>query len=131
MEGLEGYARKNVKGKPIYLQKEQAEIILAQFQETAEYRHWRLLAVAIMPNHFHIVVGVQGDPDANTLLRDFKSYASRALNRRWGKPDSETWWTESGSRRKLPNEEAVRQAIEYVRNQPNALLVRIAGERGA
>jgi|SRR6516165_9546358 len=130
MEGLEGYARKNLKGKPIYLHKEQAEIILAQLQETAEYRKWDLLAVAIMANHFHIVVRVKGDPDPNTLLRDFKSYASRALNRKWGKPESETWWTESGSKRKLPNEEAVRQAIEYVRNQQSALLVWIAGERG-
>ena len=68
MEGLEGYARKNLKGKPIYLQKEQAEIILAQFQETAEYRKWQLLAVAIMPNHFHIVVRVEGDPDGHSSV---------------------------------------------------------------
>jgi hypothetical protein len=54
-----------------------------------------------MNNHFHIVAGVLGDPDPHDLMRDFKSYASRRLNRNWAKPESGTWWTESGSVRKL------------------------------
>ncbi len=33
-----------------------------------------------MANHVHIVVGVLNDPDPDTILRDFKSYASRKLN---------------------------------------------------
>jgi hypothetical protein len=52
-----------------------------------------------------------------------QSYGSRTLNRHWAKPASGTWWTQSGSTRKLPNESAVRAAIEYLRNQPHALLV--------
>ena len=87
-----------------------------------------------MRNHAHLVVGVPGDPDPANLLRDFKSYASRPLTRRRGKPRSGTWWTKSGSRRKLPDAAAVGRAIEYVRTQPNALGVYIndlLGERGA
>jgi REP element-mobilizing transposase RayT len=99
---------------------------MAQFHETSAFRKWSNLAVAIMPNHFHIVVGVQGDPDPSNVLRDFKSYGSRVLNRRWGKPKSGTWWTESGSKRKLRDDSAVRMAIGYVRDQPNPLLVWLA-----
>ena len=44
-------------------------------------RRQRLLAVAIMANHIHVVVGVPGDPEPDTLLRDFKSYASLCLNK--------------------------------------------------
>src|SRR5262245_13765258 len=123
MPGLVASSRATLKCSPILLVLEQAEVLLAQFQETAAYREWQLLAVAIMANHFHIVVGVPGDPDPADLLGDFKSYGSRTLNRRWSKPASGTWWTESGSRRKLPDEAAVLAAIRYVREEPSPLVV--------
>ena len=81
-----------------------------------------------MRNHIHLVVGVPDDPDPATLLRDFKAYASRALNRRWGKPTSGTWWTQSGSRRVLRGEPAVVAATEYVRSQRGAVVTWIAEE---
>jgi hypothetical protein len=59
----------------------------------------------------------------NDISRDFKSYASRGLNKRWAKPASDTWWTTGGSKRKLPDEQAVLAAIEYVKNQYNPLVV--------
>jgi len=138
MPGLESYARQTLIGGPIRLTPEQAAAVLAQFRETAAYRGWSLLSAAVMANHFHIVVGVPGDPDPADLLRDFKSYASRTLNRRWPKPPGGTWWTESGSRRKKTGEEVIRVAVEYVHKQPYALAVWTAepylsalGERGA
>jgi REP element-mobilizing transposase RayT len=123
---LRDFMVQSLKGDPTYLTPAQAEVLLAQFQETARFRGWQLLAVAIMANHVHIVVGVAGDPDPETLLRDFKSYGSRALNRRWGKPASGTWWTESGSRRKKAAEAALREAIRYVREQEYPLLTWVA-----
>jgi REP element-mobilizing transposase RayT len=113
----------NLKCEPIYLVRHQAEAMLEQFQETAQHRNWLLIAAAIMCNHAHLVVGVQGDPAPADVLRDFKSYASRRLNESWPKPVSGTWWTESGSKRKLPCDDAVVAAVHYVRNQPNPLVV--------
>jgi REP element-mobilizing transposase RayT len=129
---LQNAAHQLLKGTPIYLGQEQADTLRPQFQETAAYRGWLLVALAIMAGHVHLVVGVAGDPDPSKMLQDFKSYGSRALNRRWAKPLSGTWWTESGSTRKLHDETAVGSAVQYVRNQPNALVVWIAegGERG-
>jgi REP element-mobilizing transposase RayT len=126
MPGLVAGARANLRGPAVLLALEQAQALVVQFRETAVYRGWQLLAVAVMANHFHLVVGVAGDPDPANLLRDFKSYGSRALNRRWPKPASGTWWTESGSRRKLPNEAAVLAAIQYVKNQPACLALWVA-----
>jgi REP element-mobilizing transposase RayT len=124
MPGLQRSALEHMKGPPIYLDLEKAEILLTQFQETASYRGWTLRAVAIMANHFHMVVQVPDDPDARKILADFKAYASRVLNRRYGKPSSETWWTTNGSKRKLRNDEALAAAIHYVLyKQPNPLLV--------
>jgi REP element-mobilizing transposase RayT len=126
LPGLARSARSLLKSPPIRLTLPQAEVILAQFHETAQHRGWTLLAVAIMRTHIHIVIGVPGDPDPDTILRDFKSYASRALNRSWTKPASGTWWTESGSKRKLPDEPAVLAAVRYVAHQPAPLLIWIA-----
>src|SRR5262245_2848458 len=76
-----------------------------------------------MFNHFHIVVGVIDDPQPSKLLGDFKSWATRTLSKHFGAPPSKTWWTERGSKRKLPNEEAISAAIRYVLyDQPNPLV---------
>ncbi|MBW3597099.1 MAG: transposase [Planctomycetes bacterium] len=123
MPGLRRFAVQKLRGPPVRFVKGQAEVLLGQFQETAAHRGWMLLAVAIMSNHVHLVVGVPGDPDPETLLRDFKSYGSRALNRRWSKPVSDTWWTESGSKRKLANEAAILAAVRYVIEQEFPLVL--------
>src|SRR5262249_48829249 len=121
--GLWLAAQAQVVGPAVYLSPNHAAEILGQFQETARYRGWELLAVAIMVNHVRLVVGVPGDLPPETLLRDLKSYASRKLNKRCERPASGTWWTESGSRRKLPTEEAVMAAVAYVGNQEYPLVV--------
>ena len=114
-------------GPSVYLSAEQAAVALTQFHETATYRGWFLHAAAVMRNHVHLVVGVPGDPEPETLLRDFKSYASRAINTRWPKPASGTWWTASGSTRKLSD---VPAAVQYVRDQEYPLVVWVADDLG-
>jgi len=135
MPELQQAAMSKLQGPPIRLNCQQADTVLRQFRETAEHRGWQLLAAAVMGNHFHVVLGVSGDPDPHLLLRDLKSYASRRLNQSWTKPPSGTWWTESGSVRKLPTESAVLAAIDYVRRQQNPLALwppaDPTGERGA
>ena len=120
---LEVAMRSRMKGQPVRLLPAQADAIEQQFQETAAFRGWRLAAGAVMANHVHLVVGVPGDPEPETLLHAFKSYGSRVLNRRWSKPPNGTWWTESGSRRKLPDAAAIHSAVRYVRDQQHALRI--------
>jgi REP element-mobilizing transposase RayT len=126
LRGLYHHAQGQLKCPPIRIDQEQAQALLAQFQETASIRRWELLAAAIMSNHLHLVVGVNGNPCPKKVLGDFKAYGSRVLSKRAGKPSSGTWWTYGGSRRKLPTEESVRAAIEYVLDQPHALVIWIA-----
>jgi REP element-mobilizing transposase RayT len=112
-----------MKGPPIYLQKEQAAAVLEQFRATATYRGWALLAVSIMTNHWHLVVGVPEGYAAERVLADFKAYASRVLNRQYGRPPSGTWWTTKGSTRRLNDQQAVDQTIHYVLHRQNKPLV--------
>jgi len=124
LPGLRRAAAEQMKGPAIHFDVEKAETVLAQFQETAGYRGHVLRAVSIMYNHLHFVVQVPDDPKPGRVLADYKAYGSRALNRRYGKPPSETWWTDKGSKRKLKDERALAAAIHYVLyKQPNPLVV--------
>ncbi|MCI0684690.1 MAG: transposase [Gemmataceae bacterium] len=123
MPGLEEASRERMKGPPLHLTTAHADELFAQFQETARHRGWELRAVAIMFNHFHIVVGVPGDPNPSKILGDFKSWGTRKLSAVFGAPASETWWTQGGSKRKLKDEQALAAAIHYVLyEQPEPLL---------
>jgi REP element-mobilizing transposase RayT len=118
-------------GTPIRLTGEQARVVFDQFRKTADFRNWQVLAVAIMANHVHLVVGVNGDPSPEKVLHSFKSYGSRALNERWTKPSNGTWWVESGSKRKLSTLESICGAVAYVRDQEYPLLVWLSAEAEA
>ncbi|MGI9455317.1 MAG: transposase [Aeoliella sp.] len=121
--GLRRSAEALLKSPPVVLTLPQAEAALAQFQETARFRSWRLLAAAIMTNHFHLVIGATNDSQPRKMLNDLKAYGSRALNRRFGKTKSSRWWTSGGSKRWLRGERAVHNAIRYViYKQPNPLV---------
>jgi REP element-mobilizing transposase RayT len=126
MPALRDPARAMMKGPPVLLSHRQAEVIKAQFIESALYRGWRLLAAAVMRNHVHLVVVADDAVDSAELLKTFKSYASRALNAQFPRPQAGRWWTVSASRRSLPDERAIQDAVRYVREQPAALVVYVA-----
>ena len=121
---LARHARSLQKHPTVLLNVAHAEVLLRQFQETAQTRHWRLLAVAILANHFHLVVAVDDDPDPRKMLVDFKAYGSRALHRNFSCPEGGTWWTKGGSKRRLAGDGAVAGAVNYVlHKQKHPLLV--------
>src|SRR5207245_3764545 len=114
LPGVERASAERMKGPPVYVEMVHAEILVAQFRETAAYRRWQLLAVAVMANHVHLVVRAPEGAAPTKVLGDFKAYGSRALSARFGKPASGTWWTYGGSKRLLKNDEAISNAIHYV-----------------
>ncbi len=120
---LAEHSKQKLLGPAVEFSSAHAESLLLQFQETAAHRGWGLLAAAVMATHVHLIVGVAGDPSPDNLLRDFKSYGSRALNRDFGTPKSGTWWTESGSRRKLPTVQSVLGGVRYVLGQQSPRLI--------
>jgi REP element-mobilizing transposase RayT len=119
--GLVRASAERMKGDPILLTIEQAEVVAAQIEESSRFRRWNLLAGSVMANHVHAVVGVPEAPMPSKLLQVLKSYASRALNERCARPESGTWWTSSGSTRKLGDDGAIVAAARYVREQEYVL----------
>ncbi len=120
---LNRYAALQLKGSPVRLSREHALAVRDQLLETSAVRGWQICAGAIMATHIHLIVEAPTDCSADILLRDYKAYASRALNARWERPASGTWWTTSGSRRHILGEESLCRALEYVRAQEYPLVV--------
>ena len=122
MPALEAHARSMMTGPPVNLDQSAAEAMIAQYQETCRIRGWELQAASVMFNHTHIVVGVAGDPDPQSILETFKRWATRAVKKLRPLPPNGTFWTAKGSKRKLPEERAVHDGVIYVvRKQPNPL----------
>ncbi len=121
--GLNQFARAQLTGEPILLTADQAAAVADDIQSSATFRSWDLQALAIMRNHVHLVVGAGTEIRSDRLLQVFKSYASRKLNTIYPRPRSQTWWTTSGSRRRLPDNQAVEAATAYVLKQEYPLIV--------
>jgi len=126
---LQRSARALMKGPPVYLTAEQAATVRDQFLETIRFRGWIPHALSVMANHFHAVVEAAEEVLSAKILGDLKAYAALALNKKWGKPKSGTWWTESGSKRPLWGEYALVQGVRYVvRGQARPLIVWCAAQ---
>ena len=115
--GLKRESQRLMKGDPVWLTVEQADSVLTQFLETTAYRSWTLHAASIMANHFHAIVEAPADVRSDDILGDLKSYASRRMNKVFGKPSGGTWWTASGSKRPLQDTDRLPVPIRYVLDQ--------------
>jgi REP element-mobilizing transposase RayT len=115
--GLAFASRAAMKGSSTRLTREQALVVAEDFEATAKYRNWAMPAGSVMANHVHLVVIALETTRSEKLLQILKSYASRALNRRWELPTGSEWWTASGSRRPLRDDDAIESASRYVRGQ--------------
>ncbi|MCB9520739.1 MAG: transposase [Myxococcales bacterium] len=76
-------------------------------------------AFQLMPNHFHGVVGLQGD--AGTLgqfVNTLKGRATRNARAAGALATLESLWHRGYHARWLPDEGAVRRAVAYVENNP-------------
>lgn len=104
-----------LKHKPTYLTSEQRQTVTEAIQEVCRHRNWILSEVNARTNHVHIVVSAKVDP--KKMINDFKSYATRKLREmNLVDPDMKIW-TRGGSRKYLWNEDSVKAACHYVREQ--------------
>ena len=87
-------------------------VVLAAIQGHCAHRGWYLLAAHVRSTHVHVVVEAEARPER--IMNEFKSYASRALNRRESHGPDRERWARHGSTRWLWKDEDVRHALQYV-----------------
>jgi REP element-mobilizing transposase RayT len=107
---------------PNLLHCENRGVVLEALREVCSHRGWILFAAHVRSTHVHVVV--EGEAPPEKMMKDFKAYASRALNR----VEGPRWrWARHGSTRWLWLDEDVRAALRYVveeQGEPMAVLMR-------
>ena len=88
------------------------EAVLKALQEVCAHREWNLLAAHVRTNHVHTVVGTEVIPER--IMADFKTYASRNLNRLGLDGPTRKRWARHGSTRWLWKPHQVSAAMRYV-----------------
>ena len=101
--------------------------VLEALREVCLHRNWTLLAAHVRTTHVHTIVGAEVRPEK--VMNDFKSYASRSLNR-LGRDDSDRRrWARHGSTRWLWKDQDVWDAVRYVvEEQGERMAVFVADE---
>jgi REP element-mobilizing transposase RayT len=113
--------------QPPYVLNEQARpAVLEAIQEVCRHRGWILLAAHVRTNHVHVIVEAGVKPEK--VMNDFKSYASRALNRVESDGANRKRWAHHGSTRWLWKDQEVLDAIRYVIDEQGEAMALFVGE---
>jgi REP element-mobilizing transposase RayT len=116
--------RESMLQPPYLLDSEGRAAVLSALQGLCAHRGWSLLAAHVRTNHVHTIVEANVRPEK--IMNEFKSYASRELNRLDRDGADRKRWARHGSTRWLWKDEDVRQALQYVveeQGEPMALFV--------
>ena len=65
--------------EPYVLDRARRVVVLKALQRHCAHRGWKLLAAHVRSNHVHAIVEAEVRPER--IMNEFKSYASRELNR--------------------------------------------------
>jgi REP element-mobilizing transposase RayT len=107
--------REQMNDSPDIFDQHERELVENTIKEVCQHRQWHLQAVNVRPNHVHVVV--TGDNNPDKIMGDFKASATRKLRDSNPGYQDRKIWTEGGSMRYLWNETSVIAACEYVQNQ--------------
>jgi REP element-mobilizing transposase RayT len=105
----------NMKNDVIIFNEKQRHLVEKAIQGVCEFRHWKLLKISVRSNHVHVVVVSEANPES--VMSDFKRYATKRLIEANEFPSGIKIWTRHGSTRYLWNEDSVANACRYVEEQ--------------
>ncbi len=105
---------------PAQLCPKQRDLVDSVIRQHCEIRGWYLHAVNVRTMHVHVVVSAEEHPD--TILQQFKAWATRRLNEQYPLEENHhgsnpKWWTEHGSTKWINDEAHLMEAIDYVLNR--------------
>ena len=109
---------------PYRLDRDSRAAVLAALRGHCVHRGWPLLAAHVRTNHVHVIVEAEVRPER--VINEFKSYASRELNRLDRDGRDRKRWARHGSTRWLWKDQDVQKAMRYVieeQGEPMALFV--------
>jgi REP element-mobilizing transposase RayT len=121
MEGVEensqllGYRQSQMKHSPLRLTQAARLDVRDTLLEVAAHRGWNILAGNVQPDHVHLLISAEAEPDKT--MRDFKSYATRRLREHGLISKTRSVWTEHGSTRWVNFSEPAWKIVAYILNE--------------
>jgi REP element-mobilizing transposase RayT len=123
--------RRRMNQAPYQVDRDSRMVVLDALREVCLHRGWSLLAAHVRSTHVHVVVEAEIRPEKaeirpEKVMNDFKSYASRGLNRMGRDGSDRKRWAHHGSTRWLWKDQDVQEAIRYVvedQGEPMAVFV--------
>jgi REP element-mobilizing transposase RayT len=109
---------------PYVLDEADRAVVLEAIRRHCAHRGWNLLAAHVRSNPVHTIVEAEARPER--IMNEFKSYATRELNRLTSEGPDRKRWARHGSTRWLWKDEDVRHALQYVideQGEPMAVFV--------
>ena len=106
--------RENVSMKqPQYhLDEPHRKLVLEAVKGVCSYREWELIVMHVRSTHVHVIVSADDKPER--VMKDFKIYASRALNKAGFDTKDRKRWARHGSTKYLWKEKELESVIDYV-----------------
>lgn len=106
----------NLKFPPVQLSYEQRIYIEATIPKICERGHWTLHASAAGPDHVHVVLTSDNNPE--TIRRLLKRWMGQHLSAKWPfEQEDQLWWAECGSIRWIGDSSYFQKAFDYVHRQ--------------
>ncbi len=110
--GRVAYLQTRMVQPPYQLDAERRRLVLDSVIDACAHRGWGLEAVHVRATHLHAVVAADSEPDH--IIELIKTNASWFLRKHYSEPAGIRRWADGGSRRRLRDQEALRDACTYV-----------------
>ena len=97
----------------VTLSRKERQVVLTVIRDVCAHEDWFLHAAHVRTNHVHVVVSARTRPEQ--VMKKLKAYASRELNRQFGRKPHR--WTRHGSTAWIWRPEKVDSMVDYVVQQ--------------
>ncbi len=101
-------------GSAVTLDSKARAVVKCAIEDHCRFRQWDPLALAVQPNHVHVVVACPPDVPPETTMTQFKAWATRRLREAGIIRRGARVWTKHGSTRWINNRTSLNAAIAYV-----------------
>ena len=114
--GLENADRQRLRFAPYYMGQQARAEVMAGLQRLCSRQGWRILAIAVLSSHVHILVSVPVDQDARQALSAAKAMGTRVLRDSGLVNRGRPVWAGRVDVRAIDGEEAICATTAYVLN---------------
>lgn len=113
---MEQSDRERMPGPSFTMSSPQRAVVDKTLREVTRHRRWDIHALNVRTNHVHVVVEAP-ETAPESVMNDFKAWATRRLREAGLVDENAKLWTRHGSTRHLFDAEALMSAIDYVKNR--------------